>query len=408
MQAGQIAARLEEFHGRGAGTDAERRAAGWLAGELSRGGRQVSLETFWCRPNWALAHAWHTALALAGSLVSVSAPRVGGGLLLAAIVFVLADALTGWSPGRWLTPQRASQNVVALPPLRANNRSPQLRLILTANYDAGRTGLAYREPLRRPFATARRLTGGITPGWLGWLVLAMAWLEAVAIVRAGGHTSKVISAIQLPPTIGVVLALALLLELSTSNWSPAAGDNGSGVGVVLALARALGTSAYRHLDVEVVLAGAGDGDGVGLRKYLRGHRADHTRSNTALIGVAPCAAGTLHWWRTDGQLLPLRYGRRLRRIAADVAKQNAYLGAKAYDGRGATPALPARLTRLPALAIGCVDRDGLFPRSHQRGDTADALDEAAADAAVQFGLVLIDAIDAQLGEVPAAPAATPA
>ena len=408
MQAGHIASRLEQFPGRGAGTDAERRAAGWLAGELARGGRQISVETFWCRPNWALTHAWHAALALAGSLVSVSTPQVGGGLLLAALVFVVVDAMTGRSPGRWLTPQRASQNVVALPPARSNNDAPRLRLILTANYDAGRAGLAYRDVIRRPFARARRLAGGLPPGWVGWLVIAMAWLEAIAIVRAGGHTGSLVSALQLPPTIAIVLGLALLLELSTAAWSPAAGDNGSGVGVVVALARALGTSAYRHLDVEVVLTGAGDGDGIGLRTYLSSHRRERLRANTVVLGIAPCAGGNLRWWRSDGQLLPLRYGQRLRRLAAETAAQESYLGAAQYDGRAAAPAYSARLARIPALAIGCVDRDGLAPRSHQRGDTAAALDDAAADAAVQFGLVLIDAIDAQLGQTASDRVPTPA
>src|SRR5438270_12227291 len=87
-----VAAHLQGFIGRGAGTNAERRAASWLGGQLTRRGRQVSIETFWCRPNWALAQSWHVALALAGSLVSVATPRVGGAMLLAALVVILADA----------------------------------------------------------------------------------------------------------------------------------------------------------------------------------------------------------------------------------------------------------------------------------------------------------------------------
>jgi hypothetical protein len=114
MRATEAASRLESYAGRGPGTDAERRAARWLADELADGGREVAVETFWCRPSWALAHAWHVALALAGSLVSVASPRVGGALLLAALVFVVVDAITGASPGRRLTPARASQNVVAI------------------------------------------------------------------------------------------------------------------------------------------------------------------------------------------------------------------------------------------------------------------------------------------------------
>ena len=89
---------LAGFDGRGPGTDAERRAARWLLRELRAEGHRVHTESFWCRPNWALAHAWHAALALVGSLLSVSHPAIGAALLGAALLSMLADGLTGVSP----------------------------------------------------------------------------------------------------------------------------------------------------------------------------------------------------------------------------------------------------------------------------------------------------------------------
>src|ERR1700730_8595712 len=115
MRAPETAARLAGFERRGPGSDSERRAAIWLARELESDRRAAEIEPFWCRPNWALAHAWHVALALVGSLLSVSSPRMGGALLVAALVSVVADALFGSSLGRRLTPERASQNVVSSP-----------------------------------------------------------------------------------------------------------------------------------------------------------------------------------------------------------------------------------------------------------------------------------------------------
>jgi hypothetical protein len=413
VRALEILRQLERFAGRGAGTDAERRAARWLADQLGEDGREAAVETFWCRPDWALAHAWHAALALAGSLVAVGSPRVGGGLLVAALAAIVCDALFGLSPGRWLTPERASQNVVAPPARRAQRllapprdhaasdageapQPPPVRLILTANYDAGRAGLVYRDGIRRPAARLRRLARGLTPGWLGWLAVAVAWLEAVAILRVQGAEGNAISALQLPPTIAVVLALAALLELASADWSPSAGDNGSGVAVVLALARALDAVPPRNLTVEVVLTGAGDGGGIGLRRYLRSHRTECRPSTTVVIGVAACAGGGLCWWRSDGSLIPLRCARRLRDLADGVSRQEAHLAVSAHDGRGQGPALPARLARIPSLTLGCLDRDGLAPRSHQREDRSERVDELALDHAVQFGLMVIDAIDAAL------------
>ena len=159
MRAADTATALASFEGRGAGTDVERRAAQWLAGQLEAAGRSVRIESFWCRPNWALAHSWHVLLALVGSLVSVSSPRIGGALVLAALISVIADERLGVSPGRRLTLEHASQNVVSEAPVRApgadqEGQEPGVHLIITANYDAGRSGFVYREAVRKPFARA--------------------------------------------------------------------------------------------------------------------------------------------------------------------------------------------------------------------------------------------------------------
>ena len=78
-------------------------------------GRSVRIEPFWCRPNWAATHAWHVLLGLIGSLVSVNSPRIGGAIVLAALLSVIVDERLGVSPGRRLTFERASQNVLAMP-----------------------------------------------------------------------------------------------------------------------------------------------------------------------------------------------------------------------------------------------------------------------------------------------------
>jgi hypothetical protein len=66
------------------------------------------------------------------------------------------------------------------------------------------------------------------------------------------------------------------------------------------------------------------------------------------------------------------------------------------------------MARLPAIAIGCLDRRGLVPRSHQRTDVADAIEAGPIESAVQLGLLLIDAIDAALAEPAARVSVTPA
>jgi hypothetical protein len=411
MHAIDTATRLTEFTARGAGTDAERRAAAWLAGQLRGGRRRATLQTFWCRPNWALAHAWHTLAAIVGSLLAVHHGFLGGAIILAALLCVIGDWLTGYSPGRRLTRERASQNVVSRASTQANRSGdtpPRVRLIVTANYDAGRTGLAYRNWLRLPAARLKRIAGGgrLTPGWLGWLAITMIWLLVVAVVRHGGTTGAPIGVVQLIPTAALVLALALLLELAGAPLGPAAGDNGTGAAVAISLVRALDAAPPSRLDVELVLQGAGEAGMTGLRRHLRSRRGELRSANTIVLGIAAAGSGRPCWWVSDGPLVPRRYPGRLRGLAAQASGVAGWLAARPHRGRGTSPALPARTRRLPALTIGCLDARGLAPRSHQAGDTPAALDPTPLDALLQFALTLVDAIDADLARTQSS--ATPA
>jgi Peptidase family M28 len=400
---------LAAFEGRGPGTDAERRAAQWLARELVANRQRVRVETFWCRPNWALAHAWHVALALAGSLLSVSHPTIGAALLAVALASTVADDVLGTSLGRRLTPERASQTVIATArssrpgtgpgpepgtgpgPEPASGPGPEpdppARLIVTANYDAGRTGLIYRDPVRAIAARVRRATGGLAPGWLAWVVLAIAYELAIAIVRATQHhPPHALGILQLPPAVALVLVLALLLEAAGAGYGPGAGDNASGTAVALELARTVTADLTQHgLAVDLVLQGAGQDEQIGLRKYLKARRRELRHANVAVLGVAASGAGQPAWWFSDGRLVPVRYGRTLRALAERT-------GATAHHGRGSTPALPARAAGLPAIAVGCLDDRGLAPRSHQRTDTQDQIDDAALNGAVALAQKLIASI----------------
>jgi hypothetical protein len=389
---------LTGFAKRGAGSNSERRAAKWLAAELEATGREARLEPFWCRPNWAFAQLWHVGLGVAGSLVSVSSPKVGGALLLIALVCVVADATLGRSPGRRLTPERASQNVVSEAPATGK----RVRLIVTANYDAGRTGLAYRDGPRRLAARLNRLLfGGHGPGWVAWLVVVLTWLLAVAIARVGGAGGTGIGIAQLLPTVALVLGFATLVELATSDFGPGANDDATGAAAAVALVRALDTGPPVNASVELVLAGAGDGAGIGLRRHLKARRRELKATNTVVIGIAACGAGRPRWWVSDGSLLPRRFHDRLRELCERIATDESYLGAGPHRGRGASPALPGCSAGVPSLSIGSLDSENAASRSHQPTDTIEWIDSEALDATVQFGLLLVDAVDGFLGRMPA-------
>jgi hypothetical protein len=385
MTAAEIAAGLASFTGRRGGSDAERRAALWLSERAGGHGRVVTIETFWCRPNWALAHAWHAILGLAASVLMVHHARIGGALALITIASIASDAVTGRSLGRRLTPERASQNVVALDPTDAPHPA---RLIVTANYDAGRCGQVYRPGLRALAAALRRAAAGgrLTPGWLGWLTIALLWLVVVAVIRNGGSSGTPIDVLQIVPSIGLLGTTIALLELSLSSTSPGASDNATGVAVALATIAALDARGDRSVAVDLVLQGASDGDPAGLRTYLGRH--DAPRRRPIVLGIAAAGSGSPRWWRSDGPLWPLGYDRQLRELAADACG-----AAVGHRGRGVTPALGARAAGLRAVTIGSLDERGLVPRSHLRTDTPDQLDPSSIDATTRAAIALVAAIE---------------
>jgi hypothetical protein len=317
---------------------------------------------------------------------------VGGAIVLVALVSVIADASTGRSPGRMLTVERASQNVVSLAPAT----DQRVRLIVTAPYDAGRSGLIYLRAPRRAAARLRQAAGRAALGWQGWIVLCMALLVLVAVRRNSGDQHSVgIVILQLVPTLILVLAVALLVELGVSDPAPGAGDSGSAAALAVALVQALDAAPPRHVAVELVLQGAGDGPGIGLRQHVR--RRKLKIPDVVVLGIAPCGRGEPRWWVSDGALLPLRYLPRLNALCRQVAADEEHLRARPHRGRGTGPALPARARGLPAITIGCLDGDGLVPDSHTPQDIAANLKPSALDAALAYTLLVVDAIDEEVG-----------
>ena len=141
---------------------------------------------------------------------------------------------------------------------------------MTASYDAGRTGLAYRPRLRavtdrlpRPYLLA-----------LGMLALL---LVLVAVRAVDATPPPWLGIAQVVPTALAALGAAALLDIALSRVGPAANDNATGAAAALALAAALQREPPEHVAVEVVLAGAGEGPALGLKAYVRARRRTSPR-----------------------------------------------------------------------------------------------------------------------------------
>jgi hypothetical protein len=344
---------LCSFAGRGACTDAERRASLWLHDELRARGLEPFVETRWVRPQrWAVL-ALGCLLCVAGSLLAVPVP-VAGLVVAGPGALSLAVEALGWiGPVRLLFPRRATQHVLTAVP------GDGVPLVIAAAYDAPRRGLVLNERWR---ALLRRVPHGT-------LAACGALVAAAAVARVAGVEGTWLGALQLVPTVVLLVALAAAVDVALSAWAPGANDNASGVAVALAVFGELEREPPRTLAPALLLVGAGHTVPGIVRAHLR---AEKLRG--VLLELGPCGAGR-----------PVLRARHPQAQAA-AARAGEALGA-AFGGE-----LPAAA----GVRIACVDERGIAPRAHQEDDTV--TDDAAMEAALDLALGVVDALDAELLE----------
>jgi hypothetical protein len=338
VEPADVIARLCAEPGRGACTDAERRAAVWLRDELPA----ARLEPHWVRPRRELALALAALLAAAGSLASVQWPVAG---FAAAALATACLALDARSPLLLLTRRRATQHVLLAP---AGEGIP---LELRARYDAPRRGLVLNDRWRA------RLPGRAAD----WLAGSAAVVAATAAARHQGVDAAWLGAIQLVPTIVLIAAVAAALDVATSEFSPGA-DTASAAAVAIAVFEELAAEPPSALSPSLVLLGGG-----ARRRPPEG---------AVVIEIGACTGGTPAWRTRHPQL------------AAAAARAAAALSLPDRSGAGGG--------RRPWLYIGCVDDRGIVARSHQPDDTPERADLAAADRTIDLALGTVDALDPEL------------
>ena len=104
---------VDEVGPRPPGPDAEPRAAKLLAGRLAELGRETFTESFPVWPAWATGYAINAGVAIVGSVLAVSSPTLGTGLVLLATILTFLDLSGIYPTTRRLLGRRASQNVVS-------------------------------------------------------------------------------------------------------------------------------------------------------------------------------------------------------------------------------------------------------------------------------------------------------
>jgi hypothetical protein len=409
---------LVEHDGRWPGTDAERRAARHLQERLGELGRDAELEPTDIWPNWPLTHTIHALLAIGGSVLSVYLPFPALVILLFTAISAFGDLTGSFYIIRRLTGRRASQNVVS----RERGDKPGT-LILSAHYDAARTGMLFS----RRFTERRAVLGKLVRRPIGpfepffWSIMGILVLTGLKLL---GIEAIPLTVIQFLFTIVLILSVPLLVDVQLSQVVPGASDNASGVATVLRLAERYGGD-LDALDVWVVLPGAEESLLLGMRSFVRKHKKELDASKTIFLNVDIVGNGTVRWMTKEGLVFAYPYHPTLVEFCDEIAqdveeeeeeeeaekeeeedegdderdreKGGGKYGARPMVSRQATDALAARIAGFPAITITCRNALDYAPNYHQPSDVPENIDPEAMERAFGFCSELIETIDERIG-----------
>ncbi len=397
---------LTAFEGRGPGSDAERRAAGHLSDRLEEMGREVEVESIQVWPRWPLTYAIHVALAIAGSVISVTVPVVGALLVLIAVILTFLDAIGMAITTRRLLGRRSSQNVIS----REDGDKPG-DLYLVAHYDTGRSGLVFNAKLQeRRAALSARLKRNIGP--LQPVFLSMVVVLICALIRLPGIDNKILTIIQFVFTVVLIVALPMLLDTMLAKPVPGANDNASGVATALALVERFG-GRLEYFDVHLLFTGSQEALSLGMRSFLKKRKGDIDVARSVFLNLDEVGRGTVRFTLKEGLLLPIESHEQLVTLCEELVEDQEPDDDDDDDSDGdddddrpvirgmvartTSDGYAARSAGFPAITITCKGRLDYTPGHHQRSDQPDRIDDEALQRAYEFTSELIERLDQTVG-----------
>jgi hypothetical protein len=380
--------RLVAFGPRWPAAEGDEPTFDYLAGELRAAGREVSVERIRVRPAFHIALALLAAIAVVGSVVSVSSPPLGVAILLFVAIAIYADLTGRPSPIRWLTSPRDTANVTS----RGRLPDATHRVVLTAHHDAAHGGLLFarRSGRRRRPSPFSRLAGRID--LVFWATIAA--LVAAVVRLVSGWDTNTMSAIQFVPTVALIVLSALFLDAALSRVVPGASGNASGVAAVLEVADRLGRHPTENVDVWVVFTGAKEGFMLGMRAWMNEYEEDLHKDRTWFVNVDTVGNGDLHHVTAEGFALLFRHDRRL--IAACER-----LGSRPHVWRLGTDGVVPLMRGYPSITL-CALENGRIPNFHRPADTVENVDPGAVEAAADTVEKLVRQIDGAFAQEPSA------
>ena len=344
----------------------ERRAAEWIAGRLRATGLDPRVDEeratggFW----------WPVGLLNAIALAAAALPwRWVRQALAAAAVGALVDDIDHRRRGfRRLLPRRPTYNVWA----EAGDPAAARTVVIVAHHDAAHGGLIF--DTRGIEAFAKRFPQLIErqTRWppMMWGVVIGPLLIAAGVRRLGAVWS-----------LGAIAAMA---DIGRTPVVPGANDNAAAVAALLQLAK----RRYEGVRVILVSTGSEESNADGMKEWGRRHFADLPTETTSFVALETLGSGNLAISEAEGFLVAHRFDDELKDRAARCAERIGVPVARGLVNSFMSDATPPLYAGYPTMLLGAIDDTKLPSNYHKPWDTAEKLDYACVERAVE----LLDAL----------------
>jgi hypothetical protein len=373
----------DEVGGRRPTSTEERRAAELVADRLERRGVDVEQRPFRSYSTFALPYGVALALALLGAPAARRGPmRAAAAAALGAWLTSAEDGLVS-RPLTRLLARHESRNVIAtIDPAQEARRT----VCLVCHLDSSRSGLMFD----------RRFLP-ILHAWIAVQAAGFAVTVAGPLLQRFRWGRRLLAA-----GYGVLAAgLALLLERELRGVDvPGANDNATGVAAVATLACQLQDEPLERTRVVCLFAGSEEAGVLGSEDFARGLEPRELRSWLFVNFDGVGAPATLRFLRREGVLKKWPADPALGAIAERIAQHRPELGLVGTDRNAGLTYDSTPVLARGGRAITISAQDATIPNYHSPTDTAENLDPAVLENAIEVGREMLAAIDRGLAGSP--------
>jgi len=102
-----------------------------------------------------------------------------------------------------------------------------VRLVITASVDGRRTGAVFRDGYVRAETGLRRALRGHLSSPPAFIALLLFAVAALAVARLAGGSGQALGAVQLVPSVALLLATGVLIDIALSDIVPGAYESGA-------------------------------------------------------------------------------------------------------------------------------------------------------------------------------------